>query len=353
MNRSKLLPKVILVATILVSCINSTPKTEATLTASENSNYQQTNQNKRPIKYFPIKDPQKNMLMALMPIPSDWKMSDKKKDNIFLEGPNGVETFYTLGNEYPYSNNSYINDSFRQMGYDPKPPQSFEQVLEEIKGLAKKGNVRLVNQYELPQLATADRNLDKLLFKAIPEQKEFRVVATEWTDDKGGSSLAIFHYHIAYTEMSMYWGYNIETMEAPEDYFPTARRDFINALINTQINPQWLNIRNQQVRQQAADHQAGHERRMAALRSQGDQIIANGKAHDAMTTRTHQKFMDSLNDQVNVTNPSNGQSYKVDLGSNHYWINDNNQLITSDNANYNPNSDLNVNGTWTEAQINN
>ncbi len=63
--------------------------------------------------------------------------------------------------------------------------------------------------------------------------------------------------------------------------------------------------------------------------------------------------MDGLNDGVNVTNPSNGQTYKVDLGSNHYWINDNNQLITSDNANYNPKGDLNVNGTWTEAQINN
>ncbi len=97
---------------------------------------------------------------------------------------------------------------------------------------------------------------------------------------------------------------------------------------------------------------AGHQQRMAALRSQGDQIIAAGKQHDAMTTSTHQKFMDGLNDRVSITNPSNGQSYKVDLGSNHYWINDNNQLITSDNANYNPNGDLNTNSTWVEAQIN-
>jgi len=49
-----------------------------------------------------------------------------------------------------------------------------------------------------------------------------------------------------------------------------------------------------------------------------------------------QKFRDSLNDRISVTNPSRGNSNKVNLCSNHYWINKNNQLITSDNANYNP-----------------
>lgn len=353
MNRSNVLLKVILVAIILVSCINSTSKTETELAVSENSNTQETNSKKRSIKYFPIKDNQQNMLFAVMPIPTDWKLSDKSKEGVFLESSKGVKTTFVLSMEFMYSNNSYINDSFRQMGFETKPPQPFEQVLEELKGLASKENTKLVNQYELPQLKRNDENLDRLLFKAHPEQKQFRVVATEWEDDKGTKSIAVIHYYVAYSELSMYWGCRVEGMDAPKDYFPTARRDYLNALLNVQINPQWLQQRNQMVRQQAQQQTAGHQQRMAALRSQGDQIIANGKQHDAMTTRTHQKFMDGLNDRVNVTNPSNGQTYKVDLGSSHYWISDNNQLITSDNANYNPNGNLNTNGAWTEAQINN
>lgn len=352
MNRSNVLLKVILAAIILVSCINSTSKTETELAISANSNSQETNSKNRSIKYFPIKDNQQNMMFAVMPIPTDWKLSDKSKEGVFLESPKGVKTTFVLSMEFMYSNNSYINDSFRQMGFETKPPQPFEQVLEELKGLASKENTELVNQYELPQFKRNDENLDRLLFKAHPEQKQFRVVATEWEDDKGTKSIAIIHYYTAYSELSMYWGCRVEGMDAPKDYFPTARRDYLNALLNVQINPQWLQRRNQMVRQQAQQQTAGHQQRMAALRSQGDQIIANGKQHDAMTTRTHQKFMDGLTDQVNVTNPSNGQNYKVDLGSNHYWINDNNQLITSDNANYNPNGDLNTNGTWIEAQIN-
>ena len=356
MNRSNVLLKVIFAAIICASCINSTsnPESEHALVGNQNSLETASNQTqKRSVRYFPIKDTQRNVLFALMPIPTDWKLSDKKEENLFLESPKGVRTFYSLGNEFMYSKNEYINNSFRQMGYETKPPQPFEQVLEMLKGLMNNHGGKFSRQYELHQLAQSDKNLDRLLFKAHPEQKEFRVVATEWVDDKGNPSIVIIHYYVAYSQMSMYWGYQMESMEAPKDYFPTAKRDYINALLNVQINPQWLQLRNQMVRQKAQQQTAGHQQRMAALRSQGDQIIAAGKQHDAMTTRTHQKFMDGLNDQVNVTNPSNGQTYKVDLGSNHYWINDNNQLITSDNANYNPNGDLNVNGTWIEAQINN
>lgn len=356
MNRSHTLLKVIGIAIILVSCINSTTNPENETVFSDGKKQSAASSEplqKRAIRYFPMKDTQQNMLMAVMPIPADWTLSNKANEGVFFESPKGVKTYYVFGKEFMYSQNEYINNSFRQMGAETKPPQPFEQVLEELKGYASKENTRLTNQYELPQLRQADENLDRLLYKAYPEQKQFRVVATEWLDDKGIASIAIIHYYLAYTETSMYWGFNVESMEAPKEYFPMARRDFVNAMLNVKINPQWLQLRNQRVQQLAQRQTAGHNERMATLRAQGDRIIANGKQHDAMTTKTHQKFMDGLNDKVNVTNPSNGQTYKVDLGRNHYWINDNNQLITTDNANYNPNGNLNLNGTWTEAQINN
>jgi len=359
MKRSIFFSFTIVLTMLFASCLNSNPNSENTnynddfvVNSDVTQNKTSKSIKKRPIKYFPIQDTERKTLMSLMPIPVDWKLSDKKSENIFLESPKGVKTFYVLGNQFMYSNNNYINNSFRQMGLDTKPPQSFEQVLEELKGLAGKHGGKFVTQYELPQLTQFDINLDRLFFKATPEQKNFRVVATEWIDDKGVKSIAVIHYYAAYTEMSMYWGYFIDSMEAPKEYFPTARRDYVNALLNTQVNPQWVQARNRVMQQKAKQQNAGHQRRMAALRAQGDQIIANGKQQDAMTTRTHENFMDGLLDRVNITNPSNGQTYKVDLGSNHYWINENNQLITSDNTNYNPNGDLNINGNWTEAQIN-
>lgn len=358
MRRLIILPIAILSIALCFSCINtndnlkSSPSDNIVVNSGNTKKSSDDNNKKRAIRYFPIQDSNTKMLMSLMPIPTDWKLSDKISEKVFLESPKGVKVLYTMGNQFMYSNNNYINDSFRQMGFETKPPQSFEQVLDEFKGYAEKQGVKLIRQYDLHQLTQLDENLDRLLYKATPEQKNFRVVATEWTDNKGLSSMAIIHYYTAYAEMSMYWGYYFESMEAPTDYFPTARRDYINALLNTHINPQWLQTRNRKVQQQARQHNEGHQRRMAILRAQGDQIIANGKQHDAMTTRAHQKFMDGLLDKINVTNPSNGQTYKVDLGSNHYWINDNNELIKSDNALYNPNRDVNINGTWTEAEIN-
>lgn len=307
---------------------------------------------KRAIKFFPIRDAQRNMLMAVMPIPSDWELSKADDNYTFLESPKGVKVLYIVGNEFMYSQNPFIHQSFQQMGYETKPPETFEQVLDFMKNLAGKEGVKFVQQYSIPQLEQVDVNVDRLVYKPVPEQKSVKVVATEWIDDKGMSSLAIIHYYVAQTELSLYWGYRIESMEAPKEVFPTAKRDYINALLNTQINPQWLQTINAENQQKSQQMMQGHQQRMSALRSQGQQIIAAGKQHDAMTTRTHQKFMDGLRDEINVTNPSNGQTYKVNLGSNHYWINESNELITSNDATYDPNLNNDSRGTWVEAQIN-
>jgi hypothetical protein len=45
-------------------------------------------------------------------------------------------------------------------------------------------------------------------------------------------------------------GYYTEGIEAPKNQFPKARRDFVNALLNVQINPQWIQSQNQKAEQQ-------------------------------------------------------------------------------------------------------
>lgn len=292
-------------------------------------------------------------MIGAMPIPQDWDLYKGNDKEIFLESSKGVQVSYAMGNSFMYANDPWMNQNFQQMGFQVQAPKSVEQLIQQdLIPHAKSQGVSFVRKYELPQLARYQQNLDAMFFKSMPTQNSFRCVATEWKDEKGISSILLIKYHVSQSQMSMSWGYIIESMEAPAAIFDQAKRDYINGMLNTQINPQWVRVCNQQARQQSQQSAAMHQQRMNALRAQGNQIIEAGKQHDAMTTRSHERFMDQLNDRVTVTHPSTGQSYKVDMGSNHYWINDNHELITTDNANYNPNGDLDVNGmNWVEAQI--
>ena len=359
MNRSQLKPLVILLAISFVACIHPNEETQQSASGFNDSHLatstlpNSTSEaiQKKPIKYLPIPDYENNMIMALLPVPTDWDFYKGDDKDIFLEGPNGIKGFYIQGNSFMFSQNAYMNQAFQQMGATVKPFEPLSNSIQFLNQALGADGFSLEKQYDLPQFEQMAYYFDQQIFKGEPEQKSFKVVGTEWKKGDSHTLIVIQHYY-AETQHGYHWGYHVESMEASSKIFNQAKQDYLNAKLNVRMNPQWITKVNNKNRIASQNSRNAHEGRMNALRAQGRQIIANGKKHDAMTTRTHQKFMDGLNDRIAVTNPSNGQNYKVELGSNHYWINENNQLITSDNANYNPNGDLNVNGSWTEAQIN-
>lgn len=356
MNRLHLLVSLLVAMVFLPACNNSTTISNANSMVASMDNPRSTSEEniKRPIKYFPTMDPRFNIPSGYMPLPTDWNLSKKNSENIFLESAAGVKVFLANGNNFFYSNDQWMNQSMQQSGMQVQQPRSAEQLVkQDLIPYAKSEGITLIKQYEMPQVAQFYSNLDKLFFKSVPVQKQYRTVVTEWTDNKDISSLLIMTHNIAHSQYASNWGYVIENMEAPTAQFNDAKRAYLNGIINMQINPKWVQLCNQQAQQASQQSAANHQARMGALRAQGDQIIAAGKSHDASTTRSHQKFIDYINDEVTVANPSTGQMYKVATGNNHYWINDNNQLLTSDNANYNPNGGGNTTETWTEAQIQN
>lgn len=307
---------------------------------------------KRAIKFLPIPDYQRNMVQALLPVPTDWNYSKSSNKDIFLEGANGVNVFHVMGENYFYSTNTYIAQDYRAQGFKVKPFEPIENDVTFLKKALAAEGWKYLKQYDLPQLAQQTYNYDQQFFKAIPERKSIWVMGTEWVNEKGVKALIVIKHFGAETQHSYYWGYQMEMVQAPDTFFNQAKQDFLNAKLNMRTNNQWLQTLNNENRRQAQINEQNHNARMTALKAEGQRIIAAGKSHDAMTTRNHQKFMDGLLDKINVTDPASGNTYKVDLGSKHYWINDQNQLITTDDPNLNPNQSNYSSGNWVEAQIN-
>jgi hypothetical protein len=301
-----------------------------------------------------VQDRQRNMLLGYMPLPEDWKILDRAgEDNEIITGPNDIKVFAALANYYTYSDLPGMNQMSTQAGQQVKPLMSVESfVKNELEPMLSKEGARLIKQYHLPELQKYAENYDQFTFKSVPMQTNFKAYATEWEHDDGEKLLLIINYRASYSDTGVYWGYYSDMMGAPTAHFEKAKKDYIYALANQKYNPQWLQTCYMEEAQKAAQRGELHQQRMAALRAEGQAIIERGKVHSAQVDASHKKWMDAHLDRTTVS--SGGQSYQVDGGANEYWINANGEYISSNNYNYDPNTDNSVNNqSWTKTTIQN
>lgn len=340
---------------------------------SEKTNASVSNKsNKGKIKGYVIKSKQFGMDFGVMPIPESWKEVYKNKENVIFEGPNGVKVYGEQYASFYFSNNQQQNYYAQQGGSNVKPVKNINQLInQDLKPFLKSKGIQYVGQFPLPQLANFDKRFDSQLFKSTPESKQYQCVVTEWTDDKGNNSLGIIRYFInQYTALGgLDWGYTINAMEAPSEVYEQAKKDYINALLNFRINPQWIQVNNQYYAQLSQQSNAGHQQRMAAIRAQGQAIRNAGNTYSSILDDSHESWKrrndmnnkghsNSINSGIwersTVSNPNTGQSYQVDGQNDYYYGNNNNKYIGTDNPLYNPNLDNTVNNQeWTQYEIQN
>ncbi|SRX73417.1 hypothetical protein [Aequorivita antarctica] len=365
----------LLVSSIFTSCLNSNGKqqnfneedTFGEYYNEENAseNYENGNNQiakKGEMKYFNTIDSRNGMVMSRIPFPSSWQ---KQNGGEYLyTGPNGIKVHGERGGSFMFSKDPQMNQMYQQSGMQVQLPKSIDQVINEgFMEYANKINRKLVRKYPMPQFAAWDKQFDDQLYKSMPSQKTFTVMGLEWRDPDGTSFLTVLHHYVSYDQYGGYWGITYSVLETSKNVFEQAKIQYLNGLLNQQINSQWLQAVNQKDMQIAQQSNAGHQQRMANIKSFGDQNTArfnermaamdqnmeSWRANQVAGDRNQEQFLDYVNERTNVVDPNTGQTYKVDAGANQYWINSQGEYIKSDNANYNPNQDNNINNqTWTE-----
>ena len=314
------------------------------------------------MKYFNTIDSRNGIVMSRIPLPSSWQ---KQNGGDYLyTGPNGIKIHGERGGSFIFSKDPQMTQMYQQSGMQVQLPKSIEQVINEgFMEYADKINRKLVRKYPMPQIAAWDKQFDDQLYKSMPSQKTFTVMGLEWRDPDGTSFLTILHHFVSYDQYGGYWGITYSVLEASEGAFDQAKTQYINGLLNQQINPQWLQAVNQKDMQIAQQSNAAHQQRMANIKSFGDQNtarfndrmaamdqnMASWRANQAASDRNQEQFVDYIYGNTNVSDPNTGQTYKVEAGANQYWMNNQGEYIKSDNSLYNPNLDQNINNqTWTE-----
>lgn len=323
--------------------IRSTP-------AAQNAQQAQT-------KYFYSPDPSSGMSSGRIPLPSNWTQLKNNKEFLF-EGPNRVRVSTTGGGTFQFTNDRDMAQIFQSQGTTNQPPMSIEEITQKFyMPVAKQTGRQLVKTYELPELARKSLEQVSQVYSSMPQQLEAKSYALEWKDDKGMSYVSIVNINIARSHPSSYWMLMSQYLEAPHEHFPAARDALLKGLTNAETNPEWLARNNQRDEQRARVSNRQHIGRMDDIRRAGDAALQVGKTYSEISDSSHQGYMErnrirdaghertinAIGDRTIIANPDTGQRYNVESGSDQYWVDPNEGYFGSDNPNYDPRTDQNMN----------
>ena len=156
----------------------------------------------------------------------------------------------------------------------------------------------------------------------------------------------------------MDWGYTINALEAPQGIYDQAKSDYINALLNLQVNPKWIQRNNQYYAQKSGQSAAQHQQRMAAINAQGQSNLNTGNTYNSILDSSHESWKrrnamtdvghsNTINSGVwerSTMQDQSGNQYQIEGYYNNVWKGNDDLYLGTDDYNYNPNIDSNTNG---------
>lgn len=311
-------------------------------------------------------DTKANKLMASMPLPANWNIS--KRGKTLYDGPNGIGVYFFPMKSYVYNSDPQMQQLYQQSGQKMRRFISIEELItEDILPIARKEGSKLLKIYLVPDVAAADKEMDAMMYKAMPSQQIFRAAVSEWLDAKGKKYALITHQNCAITEYMTTWSYFSHALDVPNGDYEKAKNTLIYALANTKYNPRYFDEYNQKEAQLSSASWAAHNSKMQQNQRNFDSwqknhvqkteamnnaSMAAYRSRDEASDRNQNRFVNYIKDENTVTETSTGKRYQVETGGTQYWINSDGEYVKSDNPNYDPNRDQNINNKkWEETQI--
>ena len=205
-------------------------------------------------------------------------------------------------------------------------------------------------------------------------QRQWRALGADFTDGRGTSTLVIMVQAIFQDRQAIGWVLQTTSLEAPEEELAEAKAAYLYAVGNTHINPQWQAMMNGRLqgqiranqelsREMMAQSRAAHQQRMAAIQAQGNAARSVGQTYsdildinhagylkrDDIQSGGHDRLIDAIGERTLIGNHETGEHYKVDAGSQYYWVGNDGTYFGTDNPLYDPRIDQRVDDVeWTK-----
>lgn len=381
MKKYQIISLLVLGSCLFSSCLQNNPKNNGANTASENRTgeyaknqnssgkmeQENPNDNVEPprLKYFYNIDSRNGMVTERIPFPKDWQQH--AGDKLAFTGPNGIKVYGEGGKFFAYSNDPTILQQYQMTGMNVKYPLTMDQTIEEfLMPVADKVNRKMVKKYPIPQLMEFYKTFDGMLFKIEQHPKQFDATAIEWVDPDGTRWITVFNHQIEQGANQTFWGFQTGAMGAPPEIFEQAKQDYLNGLLNRQLNPEWINTMNKQTEYAIRKSNEAHQKREAEFKRgmaerqkqwEADQEVKanNQKQWEAgleARSRRQEHIADVILGKTNIIDPETGTRHKIDHTSNRYWVNTKNEYVGTNTTYDDPNENAFINNeTWREFKV--
>ena len=300
------------------------------------------------------------MTIVEMPFPSTWKVHrNPQQGQPAIEGPNGIKVFNLPAKNFMFVSDPAMRRVYQQSGQAMRAMPGIGPLIQQdlVPWCANLG-LRFLRHYEIPEVAKVDQWYNDQLFKAVPGPTKVAAIGSDWLSETGEPNFIITHLTVGITATMQNWYYRSTGLQAEKSHFETAKKQLLFALTNARYNPQQIRAYNQSEAKKAGQSWAAHNKRMAENQAAfeasqrahvnrsnaiNNAIMSGWRERNAASDKAHGQFIDTINEKTNVVDPSTGQRFKVDSGSNHYWMNRDGKYLSSDQSAYNPNLDEAVN----------
>lgn len=308
----------------------------------------------------PFRDAQGKVLVE-MPFPAAWKIADHPKPgDPVIVGPNHIKVFNFPLQIFLHTNDPQMRQIYQRGGQRLRPvPETRQLIQQDFEPWAAGQGLEFVRHYEVPEVSRIDKWYHDQLYKAMPAESRVTAIGTEWKHSATGNPFFLLvHLNVSNSATLQNWSYHCKGLQAEKSHFEKARKQFLFGLANARYRLEPIMAYNQEEARRVGKSWAEHNERMARNQAnfearQRDFVNRSTAAHDAIMKnwrdrnaagdRAHERFVDTITERTKVIDSSTGRQYKVDSGSNHYWMNRDGQYFGTDNINYDPNRDLNMN----------
>ncbi len=315
------------------------------------------------MQYHQVMDRQHGMVQSVFPYPADWRFHGENA-TVYGSAPGGITLYPSDTQIFLWSNDPMMRQTAWQMGKQVMAPLPMNQVLQQliVPSAQSQGN-RLVRQFPIPAISSFWQRF----VAGMPQdgrQRQVEALGTEWTDGRGQRTFVAIVKVLSSDRQSIGWHLVTQSLTAPEAQFERALSDYLYAIGNGQINPNWQAVMNNQHvdfqrrndrfwAEASANSRAAHHQRMAAINSAGQTARNVGNTYseildishagyldrDAIQSGGHHSTINQISGHAIIGNHETGEHYRVEDGHRHYWVNADARYIATDNPLFDPRMD--------------
>jgi len=310
--------------------------------------------------------PRTGQVVYTIPLPSSWQVSRNPNSQYFVTGPNGLTISHSVKNEYFFGSNmgGFAQNSRREYLAPMSAGQYFQQILKPY--IQSQGH-KFLRSYPLPESVTFQEKHSASM-PNTGHRRSFQAIGSDWQTGPGETSMVSAVLTYVQGQAGTTWDTQFTQMEVPSSQFEAAKKAVRYGVANAVIGRDHQGIMNGKLNAfnrenkrkedtRARQEDIRHQGEMGAIAARGKATRDAGSANSdildsnmesfrkiqAMKDGGQAKSVRNIRGETIISDPTSGRRYTAPSGSRYNWVNENGELIRSDNPNYNPNTDNNVN----------